>query len=94
MEYQAAGGVRYELPFGSAYLGILGRTVDGKVWRETYQTGELVSESEEEFGKGLDLFGLAGFHVRLPGRLMVTVGGHARDGDHYTWTVGIAEFSH
>lgn len=93
VEYQAAGGVRCELPFGSAYLGLLGRTVDGKIWRETYQTGELATESEEAFGKGLDLFGLAGFHVRLPGRLLFTVGGHAYDGDHYAWTVGIAEYS-
>lgn len=93
-EFQGAGGVRRELPFGAAYVGLLGRTVDGKIWRETYQTGELVQSSQEDFGKGLDFFGLLGFHIRLPGRLLLTVGGQAQDRDHYAWSVGIAEFSH
>lgn len=93
LEYQAGGGLHWEMPAGGAWLGLLGRTVDGKVWRETYQTGSLVSSGSDDFSKAFELFAVGGFDFRLSGRMVLSVGGYARDGDRFSWTVSVGEFS-
>jgi len=92
-EYQAAAGLRFELPVCALYAGLVGRGVDGKIWRETYKTNELVSSSTEDFSRAFGLYGLAGFDIPLDGRLVFSVTGSASGGDAYTWTVALAEFS-
>ena len=93
IEYQAGGGARCALPFGEAHAGLLLRAVDGKVWRETYQTGALISSSEGDFSRSADLFLIGGIDIPLPGRLVLSFGGGAAGGDQYSWTVAIGEVS-
>jgi hypothetical protein len=94
VEYQAGAGIRTELPFGGAYAGVLLRTVDGMVWRDTYQAGALASSSEDDFSRAPALHGLAGIDIRLPGRFFVSLGGSAQSSDDFTFTVSVAELSH
>jgi len=92
-EIQAGGGVRFELPWAATYLGVAGRVVEGEVVRETYQAGTRVLSTTEDFSRGLDLFGLAGLEFPLPGRFVLALVGMARDEDHFTWTLSLAEGS-
>jgi hypothetical protein len=92
-EIQAGGGLRFELPWAATYLGLVGRAVDGEVVRETYQAGALAVSETEDFSRGIDVFGLAGLEIPLPGRFVLALVGMARDEDHFTWTLSIAEGS-
>ncbi|MFH1679179.1 MAG: hypothetical protein ABIH26_00890 [Candidatus Eisenbacteria bacterium] len=93
IEYQAGAGVRAGLPFGSAHVGVLGRAVDGAVWRETSQGGAEVSAGREDFSRAIALHALAGLEFRLPGRFSLSVGGNARSSDDFGWMVSVSEAS-
>jgi hypothetical protein len=93
IEYQAGAGVRRGLSFGGAHVGLLARAVDGEVWRETYQAGELVSAGSSDFSRELSIFALAGIDLYLPGRFVLSLGGSGQGSDDFTFTVSIAEYS-
>ncbi len=92
-EYQGAFGMQMGLPWARFYTGVAVRSVNGSVSRKTFQNGDLMEEGKEDFSKEPASFGLFGIDIPFASRMVFSAGALARDADHFSWTIGISEFS-
>jgi len=92
-EFQGAFGVQMGIPWARIYSGVAIRSVDGSVSRKTFENGDLKEEGKENFSKEPSSFGIFGVDIPFANRMVFSAGAQARDSDHFSWTIGISEFT-